>query len=66
MSAAVSNRELDDLVLQLKGLVLVRALLEGNCATDAEIDAHTAEIDRVRARLARRARESAKPFSAAA
>jgi hypothetical protein len=53
MNAAVSNRELDDLVLQLKGLVLVRALLEGNRASDAEIDAHTAEINRVRARLAR-------------
>jgi hypothetical protein len=40
-------RALDDLVLHLKGLVLVRELLQRRGATDAEIDAHSAEIERV-------------------
>ena len=53
MSAAtVGFRELDDLVLRLKGLVLVRDLLRGRGATRAELDDHTAEINRVRHRLA--------------
>lgn len=46
-------REIDDLVLHLKGLVLVRELLEQRGAGRDEIDAHSAEIDRVRERLAR-------------
>jgi hypothetical protein len=48
----VSRRELDDLVLHLKGLVLVRALLEERGASAAEVEAHTAEIERLRERLA--------------
>jgi hypothetical protein len=53
MTAVTSDfRMLDDLVLHLKGLVLVRELLHRRGATDAEIDAHSAEIDRVRTRLA--------------
>ena len=52
MTATQDFRALDDLVLHLKGLVLVRDLLRGRGATDAEIDAHSAEIDRVRLRLA--------------
>jgi hypothetical protein len=47
MTAARNFRALDDLVLQLKGLVLVRELLQGRGATDDEIDAHSAEIERV-------------------
>ncbi len=43
----------NDLVLQLKGLVLVRDLLEIRGATRAEIDEHTVEIERVRQQLAR-------------
>jgi hypothetical protein len=66
MSAAVSKPEHDGLVLQLKGLVHVRALLEDHGASAAEIEAHTAEIDRVRTRLARLVRESAEEYSAAA
>ena len=42
----------DDLELQLKGLVLVRALLEMRGASTGAIDTHTREIARVRARLA--------------
>jgi hypothetical protein len=53
VSGALLQRELDDLVLRLKGLVLVRALLEQRGATDAELDAHSDEIERVRAELAR-------------
>src|SRR5262249_14835228 len=41
----------DDLELQLKGLVLVRALLEVRGASTEVIDSHTREIVRVRARL---------------
>jgi hypothetical protein len=46
-------RELDDLVLQLKGLVLVRSLRERDGADAGELELYGAEIDRVRARLAR-------------
>jgi hypothetical protein len=66
MSGGVSKPEHDGLVLQLKGLVHVRALLEDHGASAAEIEAHTAEIDRVRTRLARLVRESAEEYSAAA
>ena len=48
----MSRRELDDLVLHLKGLVLVRALLEERGASAAEVEAHTAEIERLREQLA--------------
>jgi hypothetical protein len=52
MSDPRLERRTDDLVLQLKGLVHVRALLESRGAPSGEIDAHTAEIARVRAQLA--------------
>ncbi|MGE5275250.1 MAG: hypothetical protein ACM3QU_15995 [Verrucomicrobiota bacterium] len=42
----------DDLSLQLKGLVYVRALLETKGASTAELDAHTDAIARVRTELA--------------
>jgi hypothetical protein len=45
-------RRLDDLVLQLKGLVYVRALLETHGASTAELTAHSDEITRVRGELA--------------
>jgi hypothetical protein len=51
-----SFRELDDLVLQLKGLVLVRRLRERRGADDGELQMYGVEIDRVRSRLARLAR----------
>jgi hypothetical protein len=41
----------DDLTLDLKGLVYVRALLESRGASAAELSAHTAEIRRVQAEL---------------
>jgi hypothetical protein len=53
MTAQTSNfRRIDELVLQLKGLVLVRELLKKRGASHEELDEHGAEIDRVRVRLA--------------
>jgi hypothetical protein len=46
-------RELDKLVLHLKGLVLVRGLLEERGATAGELREHSDEIERLRERLAR-------------
>ena len=60
------QRELDDLLLHLKGLVHVRALLENRGASAAEIEEHTAEIERLRARLAQLVKESGDGYSAAA
>ena len=45
-------RELDDIVLQLKGLVLVRRLRERAGAETGELDMYDAEIERARDRLA--------------
>jgi hypothetical protein len=45
-------RELDDLVLQLKGLVLVRDLRRQRGAEDDELVLYANEIERVRNRLA--------------
>jgi hypothetical protein len=61
MSESPTQRRRDDLLLQLKGLVHVRALLELRGATAAELDAHSREADRVRAELARLARTATSP-----
>jgi hypothetical protein len=45
------GRGIDDLLLQLRGLVLVRELLAERGATRAEVDAHTDELERVRNQL---------------
>ena len=53
MSTAVAGfRELDDLVLHLKGLVLVEAVRERGGADESELAMYRAEIDRVRRQLA--------------
>jgi hypothetical protein len=44
--------EVDDRLLHLKGLILVRGLLERRGASGAELLEHSAEIARVRAELA--------------
>ena len=44
--------EIDDLLLQARGLVLVRDLLAERGASRTEIDAHSDELARVRAKLA--------------
>jgi hypothetical protein len=46
------GREIDDLLLRLRGLVLVRDLLAQRGATATEIDEHAREADRVRIQLA--------------
>jgi len=51
-TAAGNFRELDDLVLHLKGLVLVRRLREQRGAAAEELLMYRAEIDRVREQLA--------------
>jgi hypothetical protein len=60
MTTLTRQRRLDDLVLRLKGLVYVRALLETQGASSAELDAHSAEIVRVREKLARVAKVTAE------
>ena len=45
-------RELDDLVLHLKGLVLVRRLREQRGADERELAMYHVEIDQARERLA--------------
>ena len=54
-----AQRQVDDLVLQLKGLVHVRALLETRGASSAELDEHSDEIARIRAELAQRVQQAA-------
>jgi hypothetical protein len=49
-------RKLDDLVLHLKGLVLVRRIREQRGADEGELLMYGAEIDRVRGKLASLAR----------
>jgi hypothetical protein len=48
---STESRQREDLRLQLTGLVHVRALLDLRGASTAEIEAHAAEIERLRARL---------------
>ena len=52
-------RELDDLVLHLKGLVLVRKVQETRGAGSDELHMYGAEIERVRDRLAELVRAGA-------
>jgi hypothetical protein len=49
---AAEEHRIDDLDLQLKGLVLVRAMLEVQGASPAELTAFRDEIKRVRGELA--------------
>lgn len=58
MNAAEALHELDDLVLQLKGLVLVRGVRAERGADAEELAMYHEEIDRVRGRLARLAKEA--------
>jgi hypothetical protein len=47
----MSMRELDDAILRLRGLVLVRGILEQRGASAPEIEEHGAEIERAREQL---------------
>jgi hypothetical protein len=51
MSTEVLERRRHELTLQLTGLVHVRALLDLRGASAAEIQQHSAEIERLRAKL---------------
>jgi hypothetical protein len=51
-SPALLSREVDDLLLHARGLVLVLDILADRGASSAEIRAHSDELERVRARLA--------------
>jgi hypothetical protein len=48
----LSVNEIDDLLLHIRGLVLVREILRQRGASVAELDEHTAELDRLKSRLA--------------
>ena len=50
--AVLVSREVDDLLLHLRGLVLVRSLLAARGATKDELDAHSQELERLRRGLA--------------
>jgi hypothetical protein len=50
--AAVLSRDVDDLLLRIRGLVLVRDILEERGASAAELRAHSEEAERLRGRLA--------------
>jgi hypothetical protein len=43
--------EIDDLLLRARGLVLVRDILAERGIPSEEVDAHSAELERVRAQL---------------
>jgi hypothetical protein len=56
----------EELVLRLKALIQMRTLLERSGAPGEEIEKRTAEINRVRLRLAEHVRESADDYGSAA
>jgi hypothetical protein len=60
------QRELEELALELRTLLEVRMLLESRNAPATELQSHAAEIDRLRARLARLVGEGDDDLSAAA
>jgi hypothetical protein len=45
------DREIDDLLLHMRGLAVVRDILSSRGASNAEIAAHTHELESVRSRL---------------
>jgi hypothetical protein len=59
--ALPSFRELDDLVLHLKGVVLVNGLRERDGADEAELDMYRDEIGRLRDELAEVVKSTARP-----
>ena len=50
--SVILQHDIDDLLLQARGLVLVREILARRGASRAELDAHTNELARVRRQLA--------------
>jgi len=58
--------EVEDLLMQIKGLVFVRAILEQRGASPPELDAQRLETERLRSRLARVVADRCNDFDAAA
>jgi hypothetical protein len=58
-SVQLLNHVIDDLLLQARGLSLVRDLLAKRGASGDDITAHTLELERVRTRLAELIRPAA-------
>ena len=52
------THEINDVLTELKGLVLVRPILETRGVSNEELERHMDEIDRVRSRLAELVRSS--------
>ena len=50
-TADLLNLEIDDLLLHMRGLAVVRDILASRGASSAEIMAHTRELESVRSRL---------------
>jgi len=50
---AILDHQIDDLLLEARGLVLVRDLLARRGASPSELDAHAHELERVRGELIR-------------
>ncbi len=53
-AAKLLDPQIDDLLLEARGLALVRDLLAERGATAAELEAHTRALERARAELAGR------------
>ena len=60
------THEINDVLTQLKGLVLVQPILEARGVSDEELRRHAEEIDRVRAELAELVRSSGGGVQSAA
>ena len=60
------SRELDGLLLELRGLILVRRILTDRGASQPEVDSHSAKIHRLRNQLANTFRDRTAPTSMAA
>jgi hypothetical protein len=60
------SREVDELLLQARGLVLVRHVLAERGVSRDELDAHADELERVRRRLAAAFGGGARPLDGAA
>ena len=50
--AGLLSRDIDDLLLHVRGLVLVRDLLAERGASSSELEAHNHELERLQHRLA--------------
>jgi hypothetical protein len=60
------TNEINDVLTQLKGLVLVQPILEARGVSDVELERHRDEINRVRALLAELVRSSGGGVESAA